>query len=142
MSKAPRASSPQIDKIDREARRAGFDDGDTAIATFDMTLTTYPHVLTQHEATLVIDALLEGRLVPKPPEPVEGAPDGGMTAEVAVSLLDKHVTVVGISGREFNFKVEKIETNRDGKPSLVGGNVAGGYSTVPLHRIASWQIRG
>lgn len=138
------ATTPQRDAIERAARKAGFDDGSDAIAAFDSTYGAYGHKLTKNEASMVLDALADGRLVPPPPtepEPVVTAPSGGIPADAAVALLGQTVTIVGVSGKEFTYEISQIGLKEPGRPALIGYDASGQRTTVALDRVASWQVQ-
>lgn len=140
---ADSSSKAQRDLIERLARKAGFDDQDHAIKTFDKSFSV-GWKLSKNEASIVIDALDDGRLVPPPPkdpEPVQTAPDGGMPAEVAVAMLERTVTVKGVSGKTFEFVPECIRLAGERQvATLIGMGTNGRTTSVALDRVVSWQV--
>ena len=122
MSTRTGASNPQLDLIDMLALKAGFADGDEAIGRYAAGRRSpcSRWTVTLAEASDIIEQIKDGRLNPAKTRRSRRVADGGMSAEVAVGLLDRTVEVTDRGGeRTVTMVVTRIETS-GGEPALVG----------------------
>jgi hypothetical protein len=137
------ATKPQIDRILDLATRI---EGKTAHSLYDIRhlLSGSHRNLSRADASTTIDDL-KAQLAAKEsandapaPLPTQ-APEGGMDAGTAVSLLGKTVTLVSVSGRTIErAEVRTIELNENSAPAFTLRTSRGTYTTWALARIASW----